>query len=351
MRVIRFAMKDKVRLGALLEDGQRVVDLQAAAGALLRHDGDPLGGQEAAIRISASTAQFLRGGEISITLARRALEFVLSANADVQNHCMVLRESVRLEAPLDPPLIVCGGGNFWDHLEELGRDKPEHVEFFLKNSESVLGPEDIIPYQPWISQKLDYEAELGIVIGQPGRCIPRERALDHVFGYTAVNDMAVRDRQMFQWGDSGYFHVKYGDGKVFDNNLVLGPAVVTSEEVADAANLQLRCWVDGELRQDSNTRNYIWGVAEVIEYYSSMMTLEPGFLICPGTPGGCAVGSDPECGGKAASRARFGYLKPGQTVVVDVGGVGRLENRVRDASEIGTRGGLGGEKANAPGVI
>ncbi len=349
MRLVRFQIEDRVQLGALIEGNRRVVDLQTAAAALLRHDGDPLGAQEAAIRIPCSTAQFLRGGEISTSLARRALHFVTSGGADLWEDCTLPRDRIRLQAPLDPALIVCGGGNFWDHLEELGRDKPEHVEFFLKNPESVLGPEDAIPYQPWVSWKLDYEAELGIVIGKGGRCIPRARALDHVFGYTAVNDMAVRDRQLFRWAESSYFHVKYGDGKVFDNNLVLGPAVLSVDEVADATNLRLRCWVDGELRQDSNTRNYIWGVAEVIEYYSNMMTLEPGFLICPGTPGGCAVGADPDCGGKSASKASGpGYLRPGQTVIVDVEGVGRLENWVRDASNSFKASDFKREGANAP---
>jgi 2-keto-4-pentenoate hydratase/2-oxohepta-3-ene-1,7-dioic acid hydratase in catechol pathway len=128
-------------------------------------------------------------------------------------------------------------------------------------------------------------------------------------------------------------HVKYGDGKVFDHNMVLGPALVTADEIANPMDLSLRCWVDGEIRQDSSTREYIWGVAECIEYYSSMITLEPGFLICPGTPGGCAVGSDPDCGGRSTDKPPGSeYLAPGQTVVVEVGGVGRIENRIRAAS-------------------
>jgi acylpyruvate hydrolase len=352
MRLVRFRMGQKLRLGALVGDGLRIVALQVAAANYLRQRGDPLGLQEAEIRIPASTAEFLRGGDISTTLARDAFDYVLSASDEMQDRCFVSRGMARLEAPLDPSLIVCGGGNFWDHLEELGRDKPEQVEFFLKNPESVLGPEDDIPYQPWVSQKLDYEAELGIVIGRRGRCIPRDRALEHVFGYTAVNDMAVRDRQLFRWGDTACFHVKYGDGKVFDNNLVLGPALISADEVADPMNLNLRCWVDGEMRQNSNTKNYIWGVAEVIEYYSSMMTLEPGFLICPGTPGGCAVGSDPGCGGKSKVKTSGPeYLVPGQMVVIDVEGIGRLENRVRAASNSDMVGEFNRERLNASGCL
>ncbi|MEA2984800.1 MAG: hypothetical protein QOD94_1054, partial [Alphaproteobacteria bacterium] len=256
------------------------------------------------------------------------------AHADVSRDKTFVhdRAAVRLEPPIIPPLIVCGGANFWGHLRELGRDPPENVEFFLKNSESVLGPEDDIPHQAWYSRKLDYEAELGIVIGRRARCVRPEEALDFVYGYTVVNDMAVRDRQMFRW-DGSWIHVKYGDGKVFDANSVIGPAIVTKEEISNPMDLTLRTWVDAEIRQDSRTSEYIWGVREVVEYYSSMMTLEPGFVICPGTPGGCAVGTDPECGGRDASNRSGGdYLQPGQSVAVEVGEVGRIENRIRSAT-------------------
>jgi acylpyruvate hydrolase len=329
MRLVRYRRGGVVRLGALMDGGQDIVDLRAAVASYLADQGDPFAVQEAAIRIPLETTEFLRGGEISIALARVAIGHVTVASDAQRGDLVVPRREVRLEAPIEPSLIICGGGNFSDHLKELGRDKPEHVEFFLKNPGSVLGPEDDIPYQPWTSQKLDYEAELGIIIGRRGRRVPRDQALEYVFGYTAVNDMAVRDRQLFRWGDGSFFHVKYGDGKVFDGNLVLGPTLVSCDELANPADLTLRCWVDGELRQSSSTSKYIWGIAEVIEYYSSMITLEPGFLICPGTPGGCAVGTDPDCGGKA-TRKRGGseYLRPGQTVVVEVGEIGRLENRV-----------------------
>lgn len=333
MRLVRFRRGERVRLGALMDGGRQIVDLRAAVAAYLADRGDPLAAQEAAIRIPADTAEFLRGGELSVTLASAAIHHAATAADAARRDLVVARGEIRLEAPIQPSLIVCGGGNFWDHLRELGRDKPEHVEFFLKNPDSVLGPDDDIPYQPWASRKLDYEAELGIVIGRRGRCIPRDRALEHVFGYTAVNDMAVRDRQLFRWGSSPFFHVKYGDGKVFDGNLVLGPSLVSSDEIANPMDLPLRCWVDGELRQSSSTSKYIWGIAEVIEYYSSMITLEPGFLICPGTPGGCAVGTDPDCGGKGGGKnPGSDYLRPGQAVVVEVGDIGRLENRVVEAA-------------------
>lgn len=327
MRLVHYTLEGSSRLGALTA-GDEVVDLQGAAAHLLRQRGDPAAAQEAALRIPGSTAAFLNGGPRSLELATAALA---AASGPAWNGPRVRRprSAVRLNVPLRPGMIVCGGGNFWDHLRELGRDKPEHVEFFLKNPLGVIGPDDDIPYQPWLSQKLDYEAELGIVIGRRGRNIARDAALEHVFGYTAVNDMSIRDRQIVNW-EGPYFHLKYGEGKTFDGNLVLGPSIVTKDEVPDVAALPIRCWVDGDKRQDNNTGNYVWGVAEVVEYYSSIMTLEPGFLICPGTPGGCAVGADAACGGKPAHAGiKPGYLVPGSTVMVEVGGVGRLENRIR----------------------
>ena len=332
MRLVRFDEAGTTRPGALINDGAVVVDLQAAAASYLHRQGDPRADAEARLRLPANTAEFLVGGHRSITLARAAIEHALAHHNDSKQRFTIPRAQVRLAIPIQPPLIVCGGGNFWGHLRESGRDRPEHVEFFLKSSATLIGPEDDVPYQSWISQKLDYEAELGIIIGKRGHRITRERALEYVFGYTAVNDLAIRDRQLTRWQHDA-FQVKYGNGKVFDHNLALGPAIVTADEINDPMDLSIRCWVDAQLRQDSNTREYIWGVAEVIEYYSSMMTLEPGTLICPGTPGGCAVGSDPDCGGRSSHVAPGSeYLRPGQMVTVEIGGVGRIANRVREVS-------------------
>jgi acylpyruvate hydrolase len=329
MRMVRFEQAGVTRPGALIDDGAMVVDLQAAAASYLHWQGDPRADAEARLRLPEDTAEFLVGGHRSMTLAQAAIDH--ACNRGRHRFC-IPRTQVRLAVPIQPPQIVCGGGNFWGHLRESGRERPEHVEFFLKSSATLIGPEDDLPYQPWISQKLDYEAELGIVIGRRGYRIPRERALEYVFGYTAVNDLAIRDRQLARWRHDA-FQVKYGNGKVFDHNLALGPAIVTADEITDPMDLSIRCWVDAQLRQDSSTREYIWGIAEVIEYYSSMMTLEPGTLICPGTPGGCAVGSDPECGGRSSHAAPASeYLRPGQIVSVEIGGVGHISNAVRDVS-------------------
>jgi acylpyruvate hydrolase len=328
VRLVRFKkVGGPVRLGALVDSEQKILDLQAACAELLRSNGDPFAEEEAAIRIPSDTALFLGGGTRGDELARAALAAYLRGDRlQVPIH---RRDEVRLEAPIVPPLIICGGANFADHLREIGRDKPDHVEFFLKNSTTVLGPEDDIPYQPWASLKLDYEVELGIVIGRRARRVKAADALDYVYGYTVVNDMAVRDRQLFRF-DGTSFHVKYGDGKVFDANSVIGPSIVTKDEIADPMTLDISCLVSGVVRQAANTSGYIWGVHAVIEYYSSIMTLEPGYVICPGTAGGCAIGSDPECGGMHTPRDPKGeYLRPGQSVRVAVAGIGAIENTVR----------------------
>jgi 2-keto-4-pentenoate hydratase/2-oxohepta-3-ene-1,7-dioic acid hydratase in catechol pathway len=338
MRLVSFSSRDSGRrVGALLSE-DRIVDLQRAAAAYLKRERrDALAAQEAVLRVPSDIVRLIDGGEHSLTLIRKAAAWVASqinTRPDLQGiageSLVYPREAVVLHAPFLPRLIVCGGANFRDHLEELGRERPEHVEFFLKSPYSVVGPEDAIAYQPWVTTRLDYEVEIAVVIGRAGRNIPRDRALGHVAGYMVGNDLAARDRQIISWAGP-LFHLKYGEGKSFDSACVLGPALVTPDDLPDISNLAMRTWVNGNLRQSSTTANFLWDVPGVIEYYSTFMTLLPGFVILPGTPGGCAVGNDPELGGRPgvrAARGSDGYLQPGDVVRCEVEGLGALENRV-----------------------
>jgi 2-keto-4-pentenoate hydratase/2-oxohepta-3-ene-1,7-dioic acid hydratase in catechol pathway len=311
------------RLGALAAGD--VIDLPAAV-ALFEGPG-------AAANVPNRLPRLLDGGPAQLDRVRRAVDHALALAPDAAGPwgrpARRRRAEVRLEPPFLPRAILCGGANFKDHLEELGRERPEHLEFFLKSPFSVIGPEDPIAYQPWVSEKLDYEVEIGIVIGRAGRCIPPEHALDYVAGYTVANDLAARDRQILSWAGP-LFHLRYGEGKSFDSGCVLGPCVVTRDEVPDPNGLTMRTWVNGELRQNNNTANMLWDVAGAVSYYSTYMTLLPGFLILPGTPGGCAVGSDPAAGGRPGVRhpARPRYLRPGDRVRCEVGGVCAVENVV-----------------------
>lgn len=341
MRLVSFSRFGSARrLGALVSDN-RIIDVQGAAAAFLsseRHDA--FAAQEAALRVPGDIVRLLDGGAQSFTLIRDVLAWLTSrreARPNVENleGLVFSREAVALHAPFLPRLIVCGGANFRDHLEELGRERPEHVEFFLKSPYSVIGPNDAIAYQPWVTNRLDYEVEIAIVIGRAGRNIPRDRALEYVAGYMVGNDLAARDRQVISWAGP-LFHLKYGEGKSFDSACVLGPALVTADEVPDISNLVMRTWVNGVIRQSSTTANFLWDIPGVIEYYSTFMTLLPGFVILPGTPGGCAVGNDPELGGRPgirAAQAVDGYLRPGDIVRCEVEGLGALENRVMAVDE------------------
>lgn len=239
-------------------------------------------------------------------------------------------DETTLAPPLVPGAIICGGANFHDHLRETRRAKPDRVEFFFKSPTSVVGPRDQVHMDPRLSSKYDYEVELGIVIGRHARHVSPADALSYVFGYCVLNDVSIRDHQIVL-DDDGSSHGRFGQGKTFQDACPIGPWVVTAEEIGDPGHLQLSTRVDGELRQQSSMDNAIWGVAELVAYYSSVLTLHPGWVIASGTPGGPALGSDLELRADPYSREdgvqRGGYVQPGQTVECRIDGIGSLVNR------------------------
>ena len=217
---------------------------------------------------------------------------------------------VRLLAPIKRPgKILAIGLNYADHVAEAGIAKPAHQLWFTKAATAANGPYDPIQL-PKVSTALDYEAELVAVIGKGGRHVPRERASAAVFGYCVGNDVSVRDWQM----QSGQFMI----GKSFDTHAPFGPWIVTADEV-NAADLTIKTFVNGEPRQDSNTRNLIFDVPAQIAHVSQAMTLEPGDLIYTGTPGGVGMAMKPPV-----------WLKAGDVVRVEIGAIGHIENRVAD---------------------
>lgn len=239
-------------------------------------------------------------------------------------------DGVRLEPPFMPHTIICGGANFFDHLDETHRQKPDHVEFFLKSPTGVIASGEDVVMDRSLSHKYDYEVELGIVIGLPARDVPVERALDYVFGYTIINDVSIRDQQVIRW-DEGRFQLRFGEGKSYQDSAPLGPWIVTADELHDVSTLGLRTRVDGVLRQNNSMQNIIWDVPALIAYYSTYMTLEPGFLIASGTPGGPALGSDVELGADPYERQdgvqRGAYVPDGALVECEIDGIGVLANR------------------------
>jgi 2-keto-4-pentenoate hydratase/2-oxohepta-3-ene-1,7-dioic acid hydratase in catechol pathway len=173
-----------------------------------------------------------------------------------------------------------------------------------------------------------------VVIGKPGRHIPKERALEHVFGYTIVNDVTARDRQVRRRPDGSYWY-ELGRGKFFDTSAPLGPCITTADELGDPQNVVVRSWVNGELRQISSTSQMIWTVAELVHFFSVNVTLRPGMVIITGTPSGTAWSTDAELGGRWSGTDGMvpakGYLQDGDQVVCEIDRIGRLENVVRES--------------------
>jgi 2-keto-4-pentenoate hydratase/2-oxohepta-3-ene-1,7-dioic acid hydratase in catechol pathway len=215
----------------------------------------------------------------------------------------------RLLSPIARPgKILCVGLNYRDHIEEQGLEVPRSPILFSKASTSVIGPGDPIPLH-LITDQVDYEVELAVVIGRRVRGISRGQALDVVAGYTVLNDVSARD---LQFGDQQWMR-----GKSLDGFAPMGPAIVSADEVGDPGNLEIRAEVNGGLRQSSNTRQLVFGVPELIEFCAEAMTLEPGDVIATGTPGGVGAFMDPPT-----------FLQAGDTVTVAVERIGELTNPV-----------------------
>jgi 2-keto-4-pentenoate hydratase/2-oxohepta-3-ene-1,7-dioic acid hydratase in catechol pathway len=216
-----------------------------------------------------------------------------------------------LLAPVPRPgKIVAIGRNYREHAAEEGVEPPSAPLIFAKWPSSVVGPGAEVRWDPALSAKVDYEAELAVVIGRTARRVPVETALDHVFGYTCLNDVSARD---IQFGDGQWVR-----GKSLDTFCPMGPAVVTADEIGDPQDLAIACIVGDERVQDARTSAMYFGVAEIISYCSMSFTLEPGDIIATGTPAGVGVFRDPP---------RF--LGDGDIMAVEIEGIGRLENVCR----------------------
>jgi 2-keto-4-pentenoate hydratase/2-oxohepta-3-ene-1,7-dioic acid hydratase in catechol pathway len=217
---------------------------------------------------------------------------------------------VKLLAPVPRPgKIICVGLNYRDHAKETGKAVPTEPILFPKFANSVVGPgaEVLVPPE---ADEIDYEAELAVVIGRRASRVAAADALDHVAGYTCANDVSSRSLQFL----SGQWLL----GKAIDTFLPLGPYLVTADEVPDPQALGIRCLVNDELLQDSNTGQMVFGVAELIAYASRTITLEPGDLLVTGTPAGVGMAADPPR-----------YLRAGDRMRVEIDGLGELENTVR----------------------
>ncbi|MSO54733.1 MAG: FAA hydrolase family protein [Rhodospirillales bacterium] len=312
MRLVSFQRGKERRIGALIgRDGDKaatwIVDFAAAA---------PKARSAKTVGPDATTDMlaFLQGGRKSLAQARATVKRIEAELARAGGKMpaklkavLVKRSAVRLLAPVPrPDKFICVGLNFRDHAKEANLELPTVPVYFSKFPNAVIGTDDPIVL-PRVSKGVDYEGEFAFVIGRRGRNIPREQALAYVAGYTIVNDVSARD---FQKRTSQWLA-----GKSFDSFGVMGPALVTADEIPDPHRLALRTWVDGELRQNSNTNQLIFRVEDLIADMSRIWTLEPGDIISTGTPSGVGAYFDPPK-----------FLKPGSRVRIEIDGLGSLES-------------------------
>lgn len=245
-------------------------------------------------------------GDYCILLPSRVVDHLCRPEASGKGPTIPL-EDAALQAPIARPgKVVCIGLNYQDHADETRARLPERPLLFAKAASCIIGPGARIE-KPRGDVKLDYEAELAVVIGRPARRVSEKDALGHVGGYTCFNDVSERVAQL---GDKQWFR-----GKSHDTFGPLGPWLVTPDEIDDPNDLAIRCLVNGETRQVSSTSKMIFGVAELVAYCSHAFSLEPGDVIATGTPAGVALG-----GGS--------YLQPGDEVSVEIEGIGTLTNPV-----------------------
>ncbi|HEY7439684.1 MAG TPA: fumarylacetoacetate hydrolase family protein [Acidimicrobiia bacterium] len=217
--------------------------------------------------------------------------------------------SVQLLAPVAAPeKIVCVGRNYAEHAAETGSDVPTAPQLFAKWANAIVGPGDEVVH-PAITSALDYEAELVVVMGRRAQRVAARDALEFVYGYTCGNDISARD---LQFGDTQWIR-----GKALDTFAPIGPCVVTRDEIPDPQTLSIRCVLNGETMQDANTSEMIFSVAEIIEFTTAAITLEPGDLIFTGTPPGVGFARTPPV-----------LLRPGDSVRVEIERIGALENSI-----------------------
>jgi 2-keto-4-pentenoate hydratase/2-oxohepta-3-ene-1,7-dioic acid hydratase in catechol pathway len=225
--------------------------------------------------------------------------------------------AVRWHAPISRPAknIICLGLNYSSHVKESAQARgrevkiPEHPVFFTKTPTTVNGPFDPIPWDPNVTQQVDYEVELGVVIGVGGKNIPKSKALDHIFGYTVINDVSARDLQMR--------HLQWFKGKSLDGFCPMGPVIVTADEFGNPQTKRITTRVNGVEKQNSTTANMIFPVDVIVEVLSRGMTLEPGDVIATGTPEGVGLGRTPQ-----------EFLNDGDVVETEIENIGMLRNHI-----------------------
>jgi 2-keto-4-pentenoate hydratase/2-oxohepta-3-ene-1,7-dioic acid hydratase in catechol pathway len=299
MKFVTFTSDAKSRPGLWL-DHDRVLDLGAAAA-------------KADARLDASSLlAIIRGGAPALAVARALGEQAVQFAAAI--HPLA---DVKLEAPIPQPArnVFCVGRNYLDHIAEgaraLGLQSalPKVPQFFTKATHAVIGPDTAVRLDAKVSPKLDYEVELGVVIGKTGRDIAPEAVFEHIFGYTIVNDVSARDLQRM--------HEQWFKGKSLDTCCPMGPCIVERDEIGDPSALELSITINGEERQRARVSQMIFDIARIVSDLSAGMTLEAGDVIATGTPSGVGFAMEPPK-----------FLKDGDVMVCTISKIGSLRNTV-----------------------
>jgi 2-keto-4-pentenoate hydratase/2-oxohepta-3-ene-1,7-dioic acid hydratase in catechol pathway len=283
--------------------GNAILDLEKASQVLL----------QSAPKLPSDMLSFLEAGDEALRAARRIEEAMISMgdlDRQLKEEGVLHTENhVRLTAPiLNPRKIVCIGLNYRDHCTEQNIALPQSPVIFTKFTTAIIGQNDAIVH-PALTKQLDYEAELAFIIGKKGRHIPEEEALNYVAGYMICHDVSARD---VQFSDKQWVR-----GKSFDTFAPMGPYLVTGDEIGDPHNLDIKLYLNGQLLQDSNTRHLVFNVPYLIAFLSKAFTFLPGDVVSTGTPAGVGVFRKPPI-----------FMKPGDTVEIEIAKIGRLTNRV-----------------------
>ena len=298
MRLVTYQLLNtsELKTGILISKDQ-VLDIVAETGA------------RGSVTHVATMLDIIRGGEPTMTLLR---EIVAAPKTDP-----ILLNKALLKAPIPRPSknIFCVGWNYLDHFQEGGnmlkddRELPQYPVFFSKTPTSVNGPYDVIPFDSTLSTQLDWEVELGVIIGTDGKNIAEANAMQHIFGYTIVNDVTWRDVQRRHGG-------QWMKGKSLDGTCPMGPCIVTVDEI-DPTNLNIECSVSGVVKQQSNTRHLYFNIPRLIHDLSEGMTLEAGDIISTGTPEGVGFARTPP-----------EWMKPGDLMETTIEGIGTMRNPI-----------------------
>ena len=308
MRFVTFARKNQQRIGVIGPEDQ-IIDLAEINRRYLRGGNQPY---------LSSMQAFIEGGPKALQVAKKAEKYVAGKTAEEQKKLtraggLLKSSQAKLVAPIPWPRknVVMLGINYREHVDEGARARsleikyPEWPVYFTKPATSVIGHLGRVVHHK-ITEKLDWEIELAVVIGKKGRDIPKDKAYDYVFGYTICLDMTARELQRQ--------HGQWFKGKSLDTFCPLGPWIVHKSALPDPQQVRLICRVNGEVMQDGNTRDMIFDIPTIIESLSSGLTLEPGDIISTGTPSGVGFARVPPV-----------YLKPGDKVEGEVEGIGTLE--------------------------